>query len=81
MFGVNIADTVRPARSCSGNPENPALTLQRVDFRARLGYTECALDTNKDASRPRKPAPITKGPRHCSRWWGLGIMRSRQRRR
>jgi hypothetical protein len=30
-------------------------TLQRVDFRARLGYTEYTPDTNKDASRPGKP--------------------------
>jgi hypothetical protein len=33
----------------------PALTLQQVDFRVRLGYTEYGSDTNKDAPRLHKP--------------------------
>jgi tetratricopeptide (TPR) repeat protein len=39
-----------------------------------------ASSTASRGTWPR-PAPITKRPRPCTRWWGMRVMRNRRRRR
>jgi hypothetical protein len=57
-----------------------SLALERVDFRARLGYTECALDTDKDASwlrpRPRRKFRLAPFPARYVPLQDLTFLRS-----